>query len=799
MPQDLSEKSYKNFQLSGDPNTKRGKSYGEVVAKHIVDYIVGSTYFQDRNMRFAKNREWFSGRIDVLAMFRDRMNFGKKQNYINLKWNCLFMVNTIVTRLVGRWMNRQEKIVVTATDPLSIKQKNEQYKEILFELEHRKEIAELEDAIGVPLVPKDQYRPADEGELELWRSELQRLPEEILYETNTNDALFANGFFDVIKEKELTDSAVVGLLAAYTWMDKDGVIHSEHIKPENVFYSYSEYPDFRDTSIRGRIVSRKLSEIRQRYGKENGGDLDEKQIFELACTAKEWQKNDKISWVDDWLYSFSRPYDDWNIDIVEFEVKTFDEETNTVTVTEKHKSTILRKGSVEKVGENQEVFKSGKWNIYEGFYAREAKMILHWGVKKNMIRPQDPKEVGDCEFSYSFYMPQNDGIGNLAIPQKIEEPIEAMILTRLKMQQLISRMRPPGSLINESALREIDYGLGAENTSIDARKLYDQTGDLFYRDKDAAGNPIPVPIVELSNSGFLPQMQALIQKYAYDFSVLKDELGEDPNLINQAATPRVSQGNIQTAIEQGDNATGYMYRAFIYLMEDVAKKMACLMHDSVLYGAKAYRGIMNEKDVRGRVFGTKIQMLPQQYELQNLQAILNQAIASTPDLVLYLDVFKVMRLARENIKLGELFYQQAMKAMLRSKAEQATKNAMENAQVQEAAAQQAAQASAQAKAMEGQMKIQTSQIDEQAKNKSTLLAGIMKMYEIQQTTGTPIPMELLPIARATLENVALPAAVQNEELKRSLIDQMNNQAMQDEQMQDQSEDSVRQEELQEAV
>jgi hypothetical protein len=667
--------TYKDFLLTKDIKSKQSEAYGKIVARHIVNTGFGvNGYVNARNARCALNRKWFTGRIDVKAMFADKINFNGKFNYLNLNWKALSIVNTIVSRMVGRWMTRTEKINVTATDPLSLKQKDKEYAEIQFELDNRRALAELEQSAGIPLVPKDQFRPEDAQELELWRAELQRTPEEILYETNCNDSLEANGWQDTLKEQALIEAAVTGFVGTYTCMDEEGVIHTELIPLENALYTYSNYPDFRDTSMRGRVKSLKISEIRRQYGAEFGGKLTEEKIFELVQYAKEYQNFDKISWLNEWNWSWMRPYDEWNLDVVEFEVKTVDSEAYTINKTSLTGSTHVYKGLPKTRSGNprdklptEEIIKDEKWNIYRGVYIKVADCLLEWGIKKNMIRPQDPKESGDCEFSYSFYMYQNYEMRNLAIPEKIEEPVEQMLLTRLKMQQLVAKMRPPGAMINEDALNEIDYGLGDDNKSVDTKKHFDQTGDIYYRGRDAQGNPIPVPITELNNAGFLPQMQALIQLYEYHYKILKDELGEDPNLMSQAATPRVTSSNIQTSLQQGDYATGYVYDAFIHVMEDMAKKMACLMHKSVLYGARAYRNIMGAAQVERRVFGTKIKMLPQEYELQQLQALLNQAIASTPDLVLYLDVFKVMRLARENIKLGEQYLTLATRKMIKSK------------------------------------------------------------------------------------------------------------------------------------
>ena len=49
-------------------------------------------------------------------------------------------------------------------------------------------------------------------------------------------------------------------------------------------------------------------------------------------------------------------------------------------------------------------------------------------------------------------------------------------------------------------LIEVDFGLGEEgNKAVDKKKLYDQTGDIYYRGRGAEGNPIPIPITELAN------------------------------------------------------------------------------------------------------------------------------------------------------------------------------------------------------------------------------------------------------------------------------------------------------------
>jgi hypothetical protein len=539
-------------------------------------------------------------------------------------------------------------------------------------------------------------------------------------------------------------------------MDEEGEVHVQWIRPENAIYSYSDFPDFRDTTYRGHILSMKISEIRARYSIAAGGTLSEEDIFMLAQSCKEYQLTDKIKWMQDWNVSWLRPYDEWNIDLMKFEIKTLDSDGYTVTKTKKNGSTIIRKGKPEKIDENQEYLEEKKWNIYEGVYCPVTQKMIHWGIKKNMIRPQDPKEIGNAEFSYSFYMYDPYDMRNVAVPEKIEEPIEQMILARLKIQQMVAKMVPAGASIDVDALQELDLGLGDSVKPLEVQKIWEQTGKLYYRGRDAEGNRIPVPITELANTGFAPQLQALIQLYQFHYQVLKDELGEDPNLMNQAAQPRVAASNIEASRVLANNATEYMYDAYIYVMEESCKKIACLLNKSVTYGSKKYRDLLKQEDVKDRNFVATIKMLPTEMEIANLQAMMNNAIASNPQLIIYLDPFKAMRIAKENVALAELYFRQAQKRYIKTEQEKAQTNSEQNAQIQ--------QSSMQAKA-QGDAALLDKQT--QAKQREIIIQG---MFDLAKAS-IPMPVELKPLIAEMLQNIEVPLAIDNQQMEEALQQQ----------------------------
>lgn len=777
----------KSFQLTtASIKDKSSKEYGHAISKYIsttTAFIRGGYYFE-RNARFIKNRNYANGRIDIQAMFQDRFQFNAKQNYIALNWNALQIVNRIVSGLVGRWMKRNEKIQVTAIDNLSQTDKKEQYEELEFILFNRKELEQIEAESGVQIIPKGKKLPEDEDDLRLWQEQFLRIPEEILNELGCNDVLSSNGWYDILKEKMLHDAAECLFVGTYTWMDTSGVIHVRKVKPENAIYSFTEENDLRDTSWRGEAPSLKISEIRRQWGKEfnpnNPFALTEEQLWQIAQKCKDFQYQTNLAWNDLWISSFMRPYDEWNIRSLQFELKTVDSEPYTVTKTKSTGSTYTQRGMPvtssgkqrEKPLENQNIIGDTNWNIYRGVYLPDCDYLLEWGLKDNMIRPQDPKEIGNAEFSYSFVMPQNYMMRNLAIPEKIEAAVDGMILALLKMQQVMARLVPSGWVIDETVLQNVDYGLGNDgNKAVDHTRLFFQTGLLYYHGLDAEGNRVPPPITELANSGFAAQMQGLIQNYQFNYQALKDELGEDPNLISSALQPRVAAGNVEASQTQAEYATDYIYRAYSECMKITARKISCLLKDSIQYGSKAYRHIIGEEDIQNRIFTTDIRFLPTEFEVQKFEALMMKAMDNTPELSLFIDPMQLSRVAKEDVKLAERLYRQGVKKMILWKQQTTAENTQATIEGQIRSAQEAEKSKQETKSIEVDGDIEKSKVIAQANNQTAVLNMVTSLLKPSGEGGAAgkIPPELQPVVNAVIDSVMVNAIASTEEQKTKLL------------------------------
>lgn len=761
---------------------KSSPEIGKKLAEKFWGYVLTGMggYFYNRNARFLTNRNWANGRMDIQKMFQDRFQMNAKQNYIRLNWQALQIVNRIVTSLVGRWMERGEKVSIKAIDTLSLKEKREEYEQLEFVIAYKDKLLELQEQTDVQFLPSaNEELPEDKEELALWQAQFQRLPEEILYELGCNDILGANGWFDVLKEKMLHDSAEVGLVGTYTEMCNDGTVKIHWLKPENIVYTWSDYPDFRDSSMRGYTPSIKISELRKRYGKEfnpnNPLALTEEQLWTIAQTAQEFKNYSNISWQVYWVNTFVRPYDEWNVRALEFEVKTVDKEPYTVTKTKSTGSTYVQSGEPttksgklrDKPSDNQKIVYDDNVNIYEGCYLPDSGTLLKWGIKTNMIRPQDPKETGNAEFSYSFYMYQNFEMRNLALPEKIEAAVKEMILSLLKMQQIIARLVPNGWAIDETKLNDIDYGTGDTQEPIHHSKVFFQTGLLYYKGITPEGNPDPnPPIKELANSGFLGQIQGLIATYQFNYQTLKDELGEDPNLISQALQPRVTAQNVQTSQQSAANATDYMYKAYSECMKITSRKVSCLLKDSVTYGSEAYRHIIKKEDISERQFNTDIKFLPTQDDELKFEALMNQAMNTTPELSLFVDPFQMSRVAKEDIKLAEVLFRRGQKKMILWQQQTSAQNQKATIEGQIASAQAAEKSKQETEQVKSEGDLAKVKMEGDTSSKNAVLTMVTGLLG----KGAPVPPELQALVNATVENLIIPLTAQNEEQRAEIIE-----------------------------
>jgi hypothetical protein len=398
----------------------------------------------------------------------------------------------------------------------------------------------------------------------------------------------------------------------------------------------------------------------------------------------------------------------------------------------------------QKLGDNKELITKDMYVIYRGVYVLNSEFMLEWGLAKNMIKPTTVKEMADAFFSYSIYMHENLDLENMAIPERMETSIRQMTLAHLKIQQLIAKLRPAGLIIDIDSLSEINIGQGKALNPLELQKVYDQTGNIYYRRKTEDGEGMNgIPIQEAPNTGSIGQIQQLISVYNHYLDRLRDEIGVNEYREGAQVNPKLGLGVQQSQIQASNNATDFIYDAYLNIYQQTSFKIALLLYDSVLYGGKQYEEYLNPDSVKGRVFDVMIEVMPDDKEKQFVEQMVQTALSA--GIIEFEDAFRIRSI--KNTKLAEMYLSKAKSIKEQKEMQKAQMNSQMNAQAQQQSIQVKAQADAQLQQIEAQTKAAI--ITTEMKHKQELSQqefvqnALLKSFEL----GRPLSPELQSIVQ----------------------------------------------------
>jgi len=761
-----------NFHL-GTIKSKRDEKEGLKISKYL-ERAFNSGYFSKRNKKFDKNRKFARGR-QPMAEFLDLLNVDGKEAFVNLDMKAPAIAPKFIQVMIGGFMKREEKVRVSAIDPISTEKKKYEREEAEFRMNFGDEIKGIEEQAGLKLIPDNAYTPEDYEELDLFFGGQYQLPEEIMFEKGITAVLDTSGW-DVIKRKLLEDMIEVGLACTKVTSYRDGKITVRRVIPENLIYSYSDYDDFRDMSFIGEVISMKIADLREMYP-----NIEEEKFFKISQKSKNYTSS--VKWEEKFRYNIDRPYDDWTVDVLDFEIRTVDSMIYQARIN-KFGNLIVEKKDKEpqKVGDNKEIIRKTMKVNYRGVYVMNSDIMLEWGVAKNMIKPSIAKELSDVFFSYSLYMHENLDLENMAIPERMETSIRQMTLAHLKIQQLVAKLRPSGLIIDIDSLSDISLGQGKNVTPMEIQQIYDQTGNIYYRRKTEDGdNMNGVPISEAPNSGSIGQIQELITVYNHYLTRLRDEIGVNEYREGASVNPKLGLGVQRSQVEASNNATDFIYDGYLNLYKQTSFKSALLLYDSVLYGGRQYRDYISDKEVKDKQFDVIVEVMPDEAEKQFLNSMIQTAISANA--IEFEDAFKVKNI--KNYKLAEMYLSKAKKKKMKEDMQKAQQNSEMNAQSQQQSIMAKAQADAQTQQVEAQSKIAIT--DAESKMKSDLSRqefiqlALMKSFELDRE----LPDEIQSIVDQYFQ--------EKEEQKQMAMQQQQEQMMQQMQQQEAQEGAEGQE------
>lgn len=693
---------------------KSKPEYGLMVARDINNSVQTgwSGYYNRRNSRYDLNRRIAAGRQDM-TQFLDLMGIDGKDSFVNLDLTPPAIAPKFMAIIIQRFLERSEKLVVSAIDPYSVERKNYAKLEAEYRMRNKDMIAAMEEAGGFPLEDPEAITPKNRNELEVYFGPEYQLPEEIGFEKGIDFVLLDNDW-EVCKKRIITDLTEKGLGVTKVYVDSNGKIRIRPVIPENSIYSWSEYEDFRDIGWCGELIKIKVPEYRDRFYKDYvrmyGEGSAEKMLFEDIKKANTPDPKARLQWLDSYaMPNYYRPYDDWSVEVIEFEVKTLDTDIYQAKKNAHGKLIAVdkKKRLPQRLGENKEIVQTDIFNIYKGSYVRKVDKIFNWGKCKNMIRPQS--NLSDVYFSYSFYMYENRDMVNMALPERMQTSINQLTLAHLMIQRLIAAIRPPGLKVDIRALQELDLGLGKTLAPLDIMKIYNQTGNIFYKswNEDPTVEKVYVPMEELANAGSVAQLQELIATYNFYLERLRDDIGTNEFIEGQGGiSGKTSPTLAQNQVVSGNRATEFIYDGYTNIFMNTGRRIAILLWDNIMYGGEEYRGFVGDDKIDESRFDIKVEPKPTAEDRAALEQAVNICLQEKS--ITLADAHKIRSI--DNMKLAYLYLAQAEEKVRQDKmaADQANIQATAQAQIQ--SAQAAAESNMAVDTNKGQMDMQMQQL-----------------------------------------------------------------------------------------
>lgn len=669
----------RNFE---DPLELRKKEVGRKLAERIFRYegVSDLNRYGGRYARWIENEQWASGKPPMkdFVDFTDIGGEGKKA-WVNIDYKEQMKGSELAETLITYLSSNDEYPCVTAIDDSSVKQKQSAKANALYRMKQVALIADIQEKSGVQLESASAYVPNSEIEAELKFQLDYQLDKEIEFEQKLAKVLLDNDYA-LLKRRIYRDLVVNNFACLKVEKLPNNYVSLRRCVPKNMLYNYITSDTGKmELSYIGERYSMKIVDLRSRFGttKERTNGLSEKDIFEAAKVSSPSNNSTgfPFAWNESYSGSVQRPYDDYSIDVFDFEIRVPDLNYYTDKTDNFGKSNIeMKKGKPNPQSENISVIVSDKISTLRGVWAINSNKMVYWGEPDITIKPY--MNISQSLFSYSPIIPNNDGSYIPSIFERIIEPLREYVLTKLKIKQLISELRPASISVDIAGIRDLDLGNGETIPAHEVIRAAKQTGFQLWdstgmNPEDKKNNPFqPNPNIE-----GLQQLVILGQRLVALDSEMRSLMGVSVYLQGNQVGDRTANQLVETAIESSNNVFGFLQTAFANVFASTLDKVCMLKWDEAFIGDK-------RTDLMNTVFSVKVEMKITAYEKKMLETRLNTAL--TNGLIKFSDEVRVREI--KNYKLACSYLAFMEDKTLQEQAAQKKADADHNAQVQEAVA-----------------------------------------------------------------------------------------------------------------
>ena len=711
-----SKGTYGNFpDPFASPIEKASNEYGLKYAKAIHGQWGSgedsSSLLNRRMYEFEKNRDYANGTQDT-SIYKQILNSLDPNNgdgtLLNIDWSPVPIVPKFVKVVVNRILSRKPYPAVEAIDPISKQEKEMQKAKINSTIKNKTEFTEAKQ-LGLTMELDPESVPDTTEEAEIFLDENIKTSAEIAAQLATSLTLDWNDFDEHIYRRSVNDLVTCGIGVVKRNNDPNYGITEEYVDPSFFVHSYTEDPNMNDIVYAGHVKRMSIMDLKRMAGDE----FTEKEYEEMARKVMHKSYNDSGKFASGGYDRSGRKmtygYDDYLIDVLQFEFKSVDEVFYESKESQFGNVGFYFKGSEYKpvsdsVYERQP-YKMDVETVYGGCYIVDSGRLFNYGQQKNI--PKNVHDISKCTLSYSIACTNIRRMMPKSLVGSVTGFADQLQLTHCKIQQAIAKAKPDGLIIDIEGLENVQLGRGGELSPLEIQDIYEQTGIMYYRSKNPEGGFQNPPIRAIENQ--IRNINSFISLYNHYLRMIRDATGV--NEVMDASTPKGDAlvGVQQQAIAAGNNALYDITNASLVLYKkvcsDIVKCLQIIPEESVLYnvyekaiGKHSMEILTSFKDLPMYNFGVRvIKTMSDDDRIfleQNLQASLAQKEIDLEDAMAVrqlkdIDQAQKLLIVRRKRRIKTLQQQQ-----------------QQNIQAQSQANAQAAQAASQAKQQEMQMEAQ---------------------------------------------------------------------------------------------
>lgn len=772
------------------PEKKKDKNYGKRVISAVYrqqNNNTSSAFYGGRVIRWREVWDWLMGRQSTKE-FLDYTGIDGNQSYVNVDTTPNRIGPQFAETLVNAMAVNEEYPCVTAVDDGSMNEKKTEREDALFRMHEVETIDQTQQAAGITLEPPNAYVPDDELAAEVYFKLENKMPKEIEAEQKLEKVMLDNEY-EMLKRRLLR--YLIGLNCAATKIEKEeyGFINIKDCVSGNLIYNFFKSDSGKkELSYIGEVYSLKIRELRKIWGQsERRPDgLTEKEIFQMAESANRLNVANRFYyyWNDNFIYNADRPYDDYNVEVFDCEIKVFDTDYYVSKTDNFGRENIQpKKGIPQPTSDRSTVISKNKYTIYRGVWAIKADKMIYWGYPDLVIKPF--MDISESLFTYTINIPNNDGDYVPSLFERSLSNLRLISVCELKIKQLVSAMAPAGVTYDIARARDLDIGNGNIVGLFDILKIRNQTGVVLWSSEGLNPNEINErpPIEGIANAESIQQLTELNNIRQQAIQEIRSLLGVPLYRDGSDLPPRMGVGVVENQTTNANNVTDFIKNAYNQLIQETLYKVCLIQWDDEVIRK-------GNTDMMNTVFQVGVEMKPTAYEKQLIEnniAVWSKTLDGDGNPLLSpKDVFRIRNI--KNFKLQDLYLANVVETNKKRSEQEKQKREQATFQAQQQSALQAKQMEDKMQADKLQAERELEEFKSTKKKEELLLEGFLNVAA-KDETGQLIRM-FLPAIQQLVPNVSIPLQQENKQMAQGIMMEQLQQQQASQQAQQQQEEQT---------